>query len=37
MNCGDQVSKLLWSQGVVLPNVAADDRSRGMWVGLFDS
>ena len=34
MNCGDQVGKLLWSQGVV-PNVAADDHSRGMWVGLF--
>jgi hypothetical protein len=34
MNCGDQVRKLLWSQGVV-PNVAADDHSRGMWVGLF--
>ena len=34
MNCGDQVSKLLWFQGVV-PNVAADDHSRGMWVGLF--
>jgi hypothetical protein len=34
MNCGDQVRKLLWSQGVV-PNVVADDHSRGMWVGLF--
>jgi hypothetical protein len=34
MNCGDQVSKLLWSQRVV-PNVAADDHRRGMWVGLF--
>ena len=34
MNCGDQVRKLLWSQRVV-PNVAADDHSRGMWVGLF--
>ena len=34
MNCSDQVRKLLWSQGVV-PNVAADDHSRGMWVGLF--
>src|SRR5262249_36164533 len=34
MNCGDQVRKLLWSQGVV-PNVAADDHNRGMWVGLF--
>jgi hypothetical protein len=34
MNCGNQVRKLLWSQCVV-PNVAADDHSRGMWVGLF--
>jgi hypothetical protein len=34
MNCGDQVRKLLWSQRVV-PNVAADDHSRGLWVGLF--
>jgi hypothetical protein len=34
MNCSDQVRKLLWSQGVV-PNVAADDHRRGMWVGLF--
>src|ERR1700738_1812033 len=34
MNCGDQVRKLLWSQGVV-PNVAADDDSRAMWVSLF--
>jgi hypothetical protein len=34
MNCGDQVRKLLWSQGVVT-NVATDDHSRGMWVGLF--
>src|ERR1700741_1677234 len=34
MNCDDQVRKLLWSQRVV-PNVAADDHSRGMWVGLF--
>ena len=34
MNCGDQVRKLLWSQRVV-PNVAADDHSRAMWVGLF--
>jgi hypothetical protein len=34
MNCDDQVRKLLWSQGVV-PNVAADDHSRGLWVGLF--
>src|SRR5258708_20284134 len=34
MNCGNQVRKLLWSQRVVL-NVAADDHSRGMWVGLF--
>jgi hypothetical protein len=34
MNCGDQVRKLLWSQRVV-PNVAADDHRRGMWVGLF--
>jgi hypothetical protein len=34
MNCGDQVRKLLWSQRVV-PNVAADDHSRGMWIGLF--
>jgi hypothetical protein len=34
MNCGDQVRKLLWSQGVV-PNVAADDHRRGLWVGLF--
>src|ERR1700746_1920559 len=30
MNCGDQVGKLLRSQGVV-PNVAGDDHSRGMW------
>jgi hypothetical protein len=34
MNCGNQVRKLLWSQCVV-PNVAADDHSRGMRVGLF--
>jgi len=34
MNCGDQVRKLLWSQRVV-PNVAADDHSRGMRVGFF--
>jgi hypothetical protein len=34
MNCGDQVRKLLRSQGVVA-NVAADDYRRGMWVGLF--
>jgi hypothetical protein len=34
MNCGNQVRKLLWSQRVV-PNVAADDHSRGMRVGLF--
>jgi hypothetical protein len=34
MNCGDQIRKLLWSQRVV-PNVAADDHSGGMWVGLF--
>ena len=34
MNCGNQVRKLLWSQRVV-PNVAADDHNRGMWVGLF--
>ena len=34
MNCGDQVRKLLWFQRVV-PNVAADDHSRAMWVGLF--
>jgi hypothetical protein len=34
MNCGDQVRKLLWSQRVV-PNVAADNHRRGMWVGLF--
>ena len=34
MNCGDQVRKLLWSQRVV-PNVAADDHSRAIWVGLF--
>jgi hypothetical protein len=34
MNCGDQVRKLLWSQGV-MPNIAADDHSRGMWVGFF--
>jgi hypothetical protein len=34
MNCGDQVRKLLWSQRVV-PNVAADDHRRGVWVGLF--
>ena len=34
MNCGNQVRKLLWSQRVV-PNVAADDHRRGMWVGLF--
>jgi len=34
MNCGDQVRKLLWSQRVV-PNVAADDHRRGMWVGFF--
>ena len=34
VNCGDQVRKLLWSQRVV-PNVAADDHSRGMWVGPF--
>jgi hypothetical protein len=34
MNCGNQVRKLLWSHRVV-PNVAADDHSRGMWVGLF--
>jgi len=34
MNCGDQVRKLLWSQRVV-PNVAADDHNRGMWVCLF--
>src|ERR1700726_4488561 len=33
MDCGDQVRKLLRSQGVV-PNVAADDHRRGMWVGL---
>jgi hypothetical protein len=29
MNCDDQVGKLLWSRRVV-PNVAADDHSRGM-------
>jgi hypothetical protein len=34
INCGDQVRKLLWSQGVV-PNLAADDHRRGMWVALF--
>src|SRR5712675_172060 len=34
MNCGNQVRKLLWSQRVV-PNVAADNHRRGMWVGLF--
>jgi len=34
MNCGDQVRKLLWSQRVV-PDVAADDHSRGLWIGLF--
>src|ERR1700741_60255 len=34
MNCSDQVRKLLWSQRVV-PNVAADDHRRGVWVGLF--
>jgi hypothetical protein len=34
MNCGDQARKLLWSQGVV-PNVAADDHSRAIWVSLF--
>jgi hypothetical protein len=34
MNFGDQVRKLLWFQ-LVVPNVAADDHSRGMWVGLF--
>ena len=34
INCGNQVRKLLWSQRVV-PNVAADDHRRGMWVGLF--
>jgi hypothetical protein len=34
MDCGDQVGKLLWSQRVV-PHVATDDHSRGMWVGLF--
>ncbi len=34
MNYGDQVRKLLRSQGVV-PNVAADDHRRGMRVGLF--
>jgi hypothetical protein len=34
MDCGDEVGKLLWSHRVV-PNVAADDHSRGMWVGLF--
>src|SRR5258706_11282651 len=34
INCGDQVGKLLWSQGVV-PNVAADYHRRGVWVGLF--
>jgi hypothetical protein len=33
-NCGDQVRKLLRSERVV-PNVAADDHSRGMRVGLF--
>jgi hypothetical protein len=34
MNCGDQVRKLLWFQ-LVVPNVAADDHRRGMWVGPF--
>ena len=34
MNCADQVRKLLRSQRVV-PNVAADDHSRGMWLGVF--
>ena len=34
INCGNQVRKLLWSQRVV-PNVAADDHSRGMRGGLF--
>jgi hypothetical protein len=34
MNRGNQVRKLLWSD-CVMPNVAADDYSRGMWVGLF--
>jgi hypothetical protein len=34
VNCGNQVSKLLWSHRVVA-NVAGDDHSRGMWVGLF--
>jgi hypothetical protein len=34
MDCGDEVGKLLWPHRVV-PNVAADDHSRGMWVGLF--
>jgi hypothetical protein len=34
MNCGDQVRKLLWFDRLV-PNVAADDHSRGMRVGLF--
>ena len=34
MNCNDQVRNLVWSEGVV-PNVATDDHSRGMWVGLF--
>jgi hypothetical protein len=34
MNCGDQTRKLLWSERMV-PNVAADDHRRGMWVGLF--
>jgi hypothetical protein len=29
MNFGDQVRKLLWFQ-LVVPNVAADDHSRGM-------
>jgi hypothetical protein len=34
MDCGDEVGELLWSHRVV-PNVAADDHNRGMWVGLF--
>jgi hypothetical protein len=34
MNCGNQVTKLLSSHRVV-PNVVADDHSRGMRVGLF--
>ena len=34
MNCGDQIRKLLWFQ-LVVPNVAADDHRRGMWVAPF--